>query len=278
MIRVAIVDDEAPARNRLQKLLQPLEQAGRVSVVAEAEDGIQALEIIQDQPVDLLLLDVRMPELSGFDTLERLPPDRRPYVVFTTAYDTYALQAFEANAVDYLLKPVSSERLQEAVSRVERIVRVPEERSADDARLGKLLDWLDHTASAGAPVSLPKAAEYLKQLSIPYRDRILIVPVQRLISAEIHEGITRLYVLEEDATTGKPRIKQHIIAHTLDQLEANLNPEHFLRVHRSAIIQVDQIQEMISWFSGRFKLILTGGHEVIASRERSKVLRDRLML
>lgn len=245
----------------------------------EAEDGVDAVDKINSRTVDLVFLDVRMPELSGFETIERLAPERRPVVVFTTAYDTYALKAFEANAVDYLLKPVSAERLREAISRAERLRKLPEQRIAHDSRLDKLLDWFDTQAETPLSDSGRRpAAEYLKQISVPFRDRILIIPVDRLVSAEIHDSITRLYVLEDDENTAKKRIRQHIITHTLDQLESSLDPEQFLRIHRSAIVQVRHILEMIAWFSGRYKLILTGGHEVIASRERSKLLKDRLLL
>jgi two-component system, LytTR family, response regulator len=279
MLNVAIVDDEAPARKRLRKLLEPFVGAGRIQIAIEATDGLEAVDLLKESNVDLLFLDIRMPELSGFETLERIKPDERPLVVFTTAYDSHALKAFEANAIDYLLKPVSTERLQEAVSRAERMKGVLERRPTEDARLAKLLDWVDAQSEQriGPPSQRPQ--EYLKQLSIPFRDRILILPISKIISAEIHEGVTRLYVLDEEHPGGpKTRLKQHIVTHTLDQLEQNLDPDHFMRVHRSAIVQISHIVEMIAWFSGRYKLVLTGGHEVIASRERSKVLKDRLMI
>lgn len=274
-----IVDDEQPARRRLRKLLQPLAAAGRVRVAAEAADGVEALEKLRTQHVDLLFLDIQMPELDGFDVLERLAPEHRPAVVFTTAYDAYALRAFEANAIDYLLKPVSQERLEEAVARAERNRRTAEARRVTEDRLNRLLDWIDARSEPLPPAPPAAGREHLRQLSIPYRDRILIVPVARLVSAEIAESITRLYVLEEEQAPGRQaRVRQHVVNYTLDQLEANLDPAAFMRVHRSAIVQVAQIQEMIPWFSGRYKLVLTGGHEVIASRERSKQLKDQLML
>jgi len=120
--------------------------------------------------------------------------------------------------------------------------------------------------------------KYVDQLSIPYRDRILIVPVEKLVSIEISEGITRVHILEEDSDAPRPRIKQHIVSYTLDQLGGMLDPEKFMRVHRSAIVQFAHIRELIPWFSGRYKLMLSGNHEVIASRERSKVLKERLMV
>ncbi|MDX1429325.1 MAG: response regulator [Rhodothermales bacterium] len=278
MLKAFIVDDEAPARSRLKKLLKSLEDSGEVQVAGEAGDGVEALKKLNDAEVDLVFLDIKMPELDGFGVLERLDPTARPSVVFTTAFDEYAIKAFDANAVDYLLKPITKDRLAEAVNRVKSARRAPDELKVDDERLAKLLDWIDaHEEFVDAPPP-PPAGNVLKQISIPYRDRILIVPVDRLVSAEISEGITRLHVLEEPDGGPKRKLRQHIVSYTLEQLESNLSPEHFMRVHRSAIVQIDHITEMISWFSGRYKLVLTGGHEVIASRERSKQLKDRLMM
>ena len=269
MLRVLIVDDEAPARKRLRKMLQPHVEDGRVKIVGEAEDGYGALDIIEAEEIDLLFLDIHMPELDGFDVLERIPPDHHPVIVFTTAYDEYALRAFDANAIDYLLKPISKERLEKSIERAERIQMTPEKQQVSEERLSQLLDW------ASPPSEQPD--EYLEQISIPYRDRILIVPVERLITAEINEGITRLFVLpDEDAP--RTRLRQHVVNYTLDQLESTLPPDNFMRVHRSAIVQLKAIREMIPWFSGRYKLMMEGEHEVIASRERSRTLKDRLML
>jgi two-component system, LytTR family, response regulator len=275
-LRTLIVDDETPARRRLSKLLRPFVDQGRLAPPAEAADGVEALGALEDQPVDLLFLDIQMPELDGFDVLERIPPERRPAIVFTTAYDAYAVRAFEVNAVDYVLKPITRERLQEAVLRVERSRETPEAREATDARLQRLLAWID--AQASPPEERPRDPEPLRQISIPYRDRILIVPVTRLVSAEIDEGITRLFIVDDQAHGPKPRLRPHIVNYTLDQLEASLDPNVFMRVHRSTLIQLDCVEEMIPWFSGRYKLVLTGSHEVIASRERSRHLRERLML
>ena len=280
MLKVFIADDEPPARKRLRKLLEPLADAGRVTIVGEGSDGVETLEALRAKEVDVLFLDVRMPELDGFDVLERIEPERRPVVVFTTAYDAYALRAFEANAVDYLLKPIARDRLEQAVSRAERLHTLPEQQDRNNERLSQLLDWVEQQVEQSAPKKeADPPAEYLRQISIPYRDRILVIPAADLITAEISEGITRLFVLDEDETPGpKTRLRQHVVSYTLDQLESHLDPDAFMRVHRSAIVQLDHIRELVPWFSGRYKLILTGQHEVIASRERSKLLKDRLML
>ena len=276
MLRVLIVDDESPARKRLRKLLQPHVEADRLDIVGEAADGPAALEALAAEPVDLLFLDIRMPEMDGFDVLERIPPEHHPVIVFTTAYDDYALRAFEANAVDYLLKPISRERLNDALARAERLT--PETRQDNDERLSKLLDWVEAQAAPASPPPAAASHNYLEQISIPYRDRILIVSVDRLVSAEINEGITRLFVLAEEDGGPRARLRQHVVNYTLEQLESSLDPDAYMRVHRSAIVRLQAIREMIPWFSGRYKLILEGDHEVIASRERSRLLKDRLML
>lgn len=277
MLRVMLVDDEAPARNRLRRLLAAAEASGRLEIAAEASNGPEALRFLESHPVDVLFLDIRMPELDGFDTLERIHPDHRPLVIFTTAYDEYAIRAFDANAIDYLLKPISEERIEEAIRRAEKAHLAPDSLSARNERLSKLLDWLDEQADLGEPAT-SSGNTSLKQISIPYRDKILIVPVERLLSAEISEGITRLYVFDEDPVDGGSQVRPHIVSYTLDQLESNLDSDSFMRVHRAAIVQIAAIQEMIQWFSGRFKLVLTGGHEVIASRERSRHLKERMMI
>ncbi len=277
MLNVFIVDDEAPARSRLRKLLAPFEKAGRLKVTGEAEDGVDAVDKLDAARPDVVFLDIQMPGHDGFEVLERLSPDARPIVVFTTAYDEYAIRAFDANAVDYLLKPIPSDRLEQSIARAEKLVASPANKQETEDRLARLLDWMDERAMAG-PASDTREPRFLEQLSVPYRDRILIVPVSDLVSIEISEGITRVFILDHDPAAPRPKLKQHIVSYTLDQLESMLDPEAFMRVHRSAIVQFGHIKELITWFSGRYKLVLTGGHEVIASRERSKILKDRLMV
>ncbi|OZC02768.1 LytR/AlgR family response regulator transcription factor [Rubricoccus marinus] len=265
MLRVLIADDEAPARSRLRRMLEPLAESGRIGPIEEAEDGVAALETLQTGAFDLAFLDVRMPGLDGFDVIDRLTPEARPAIVFTTAYDEYAIRAFEANAIDYLLKPIGAERLEGAIGRAER--------ATDDAdeRLATLLDTLDGDARGAAP--LPPT-EPIRQLSVPARDRLIVVSAESILAAEVNDGITNLYV----RASGETVTDRHIVPFTLDALESRLDRRHFMRIHRSAIVQIDRIREMIPWFSGRYKLVLDGGQEVIASRARSRELKERLAL
>ena len=120
-LRTLIVDDEAPARSRLRRMLKPYQDAGRVDLVGEAVNGQDTVRLLDTQDVDLLLLDVQMPGMNGFDTLKRIPQEKRPLTIFVTAFDNYALQAFDAAAVDYLLKPIENERLEAAIQRAEKL-------------------------------------------------------------------------------------------------------------------------------------------------------------
>ncbi len=253
-LRTLIVDDEPLARRRIRLLLAPFVEEGRISLVGEAGDVMEALEVLQQGPVDLVLLDIQMPEASGFQLVEQLARGVRPYIIFITAYDQYALRAFEVEAVDYLLKPVTTERLGQAIERVERLLAVAEGEEADEE------------------VEQPPAPAYPDFFTVSHRDKLQVVRVEQVVSAEVQEGITQLYVYDEG------KLERFFIDYTLDYLESRLNPMYFFRVHRSAIVHIPHIREMIPWFSGRYKLLLTGGHEVIASRERARMLKKRLML
>ena len=278
-LRALIVDDEAPARHRLRRLLDPFVAAGRLDTPDEAVDGVDALQQMQeaDRPYDLVFLDVRMPEIDGFDVLDRLPPAHRPAVVFTTAYDEYALRAFEASAVDYLLKPVDAERLADAVGRAEALRgSTPANTDRRVDRLADLLERLDRQAEWAAPVAgvgAETGGAPLRQFSVQGVDRLFVVSADDLVAAVVVDGITNLHV-----RTGGGPLHRHIVSFTLDALEARLDPAQTMRVHRGALVRLGAVREMIPWFSGRYKLVLDGGLEVVASRSRSRDLRERLSL
>ena len=265
-LRVLVVDDEAPARSRLRRMLDPFLDSGEVAEVAEAADGVEAVETLSGEPFDLAFLDVRMPGLDGFGVIEALPPGRRPDVVFTTAYDEYAIRAFDANATDYLLKPVNAERLAVALGRV---LDRHDDDEGPEARLADLLDTLDETVSS-APA--PHDEGPVERFTIQGHDRLVVVEARSVVAAEVADGITSLWV------GGADTLQRHLVGFTLDALEGRLDPAQFMRVHRNALVNLGAIREMVPWFSGRYKLRLQGGHEVTASRARSRELKDRLAL
>jgi len=238
-LRVAVIEDEEPARDRLRRLLGRMPN---VQLVAEAGDAKSALRILEQQAVDVLLLDIRLPELDGFALLQRLRAERpsSPYVIFVTAYPDYALQAFQARALDYVLKPVEQKALSEALERARLFIEAHRR----------------HIPSNPAT----------RRLAVPYRNRLILLPEDQVLSVEVQEGLTYLYTRE----------RRYLLRSSLEQMETRLDPSRFLRISRSAIVRLDGIRELVPWFSGRFKVILEDGRELIASRERSRYLKRLL--
>jgi len=242
-MRTLIVDDESPARERLKRLLADVEE---VELIGEAESGVQAVEMIEREKPDLVFLDIQMPGLDGFEVIEALADP--PPVIFVTAYDEYAIRAFEVNALDYLLKPFSRERLEKAIRRAQEAL-VEEQDFA--TRLGPLLE------------SLAAQGRYLTRLAVRDRDRIRVLGVDEVDWIGV-EG-ERVLVHAGD--------KAYPIRRTLAELEARLDPARFFRAHRSAIVNLDRVKEVIPWFKGSHKLRLTTGAEVELSRARARALR-----
>jgi len=245
-MRVLIVDDEALARDRLSRLLADIEG---VALTGQAEDGVQAVEMIEQERPDLVLLDVQMPGLDGFGVIEAL--EEPPPVVFVTAYDEYAIRAFEVNALDYLLKPVSRERLQKAIRRARE---AQAEEQALAARLAPLLE------------SLASQGHYLTRLAVRDRNRI------RVLDA----GEVDWIGVENEQAFVHAGGDAYLVRRTLAELEAQLDPARFFRAHRSVIVNLDRVKEIIPWFKGSHRLRLTNGAEVDLSRARARALRKIL--
>lgn len=242
---VLIVDDETPARERLRRMISRIEG---IEVIGEADDGLQAIEQIDRLRPDLVFLDIQMPGLDGFGVLDALQDP--PSIIFVTAYDEYALRAFEVSAVDYLLKPYSQDRLEVAVRRA-RIATLSKEALAQ--RSGSLFE------------SLVEQGRYLTRLAVQDREKIRLLDVSEIDWIGIEGGVLVTHVGEESYATRS----------RLDHLEARLDPERFFRAHRSAIVNLDRIQEIIPWFKGSYKLRLSTGGEVDLSRARARELRKR---
>jgi two-component system, LytTR family, response regulator len=264
-IRAYVVDDEALAVKRLTRLL---EATGRVEVVGSATDPEAALAFLQRNGVDVLFLDVQMPGLTGFELLERLTSD--PFVVFTTAYDRYAIDAFSVNSIDYLLKPIEPERLDRAIDKLEK-------RSGT----GGL-----RTSEGDQPPVRPDvralARELAAQLRQPAGDRS--VPVQRLAS-RVGEKTTLVDVARVTHFFSKDKLtfavtdgRDHVVDLTLAELEEKLDPRRFVRIHRATIVNASFVQEMFPGVDGGVLVRLKDERrtELSVARDRVKHLKERL--
>ncbi len=224
--RTLIVDDEALARERLKRLLKDFPE---IEIIGEADSGEDALEKIRARQPDLIFLDIQMPGKNGFEVLAELERTQLPRIIFVTAYDEYALRAFEVNAVDYLLKPVKRERLKAALERLPQTLASREV----EAQMNQLLTYL-------------RQPTYLQRLTVRKGDRIIF-----LETADI------LYFKAEDKYTfAVTESQEEIVDYTLNQLEEKLDPNQFVRIHRGHIINRAHLKELRRWFGGRYVAIL----------------------
>jgi two-component system, LytTR family, response regulator len=251
-LRVVIADDERPARSVLLAMLRTFDD---VEVVGEAKDGSEAVELIERAHPDLALLDLQMPEVDGLGVVRLLKRGALPMVAFVTAYDEYAVRAFEVNAVDYLLKPVDAARLRETVSRaIDRLDR-------EDLRASSV----QGLRSAAAAI---EAASPLRRVPVRKRDEIVLVPVEQIASAVADGELLHLCTL---------RGEKHTIAYRLKDLEARLDPEQFVRLSRGALANIGAITKVTPMPGGIVRLFLSNGQELQASRFHSRILRERLL-
>lgn len=253
-IRVVIADDERPARSLLRALLGNFPD---VNIVGEAANGSEAVELIERTHPDLALLDLQMPEVDGLGVVRLLRKDRMPLVAFVTAYDQYAVRAFELNAVDYLLKPVDPARLRETLNRAQERLEQSEDRaSATDA------------VRAAADAIESRAHTALARIPVRKRNQILLVPVEQ-IAAIIADGeLLYLYTA---------RNEKHTISYRLKDLEPRLAAAEFIRLSRGTLVNVTMIDRVTPMTGGTYVVVLTNGQELPVSRMQSRVLRDRLL-
>lgn len=249
MIRVVIADDEPLARERIRTLLAPHPD---LVLVAECQDGEDAIRVLAAEQPDLLFLDVQMPELDGFGVLGAIPPAQRPWVVFVTAYDEHAVRAFEVNAIDYLLKPVEPRRFEAAIVRVRE--RLAQPASVRDAALEAVL------------AELRRARGHTTRLVVRDGNKVSFVRPEEIDWIDAAGNYARLHV--GGAT--------HLLREPLKVLEARLDPERFLRVHRSAIVNLERITSVEPYFHGEYVLTLRDGTRLTSSRTHSARLRTYL--
>ena len=255
-LRVLLVDDEPLALRKLRRLLSTERD---IQIVAECGDGTSAAEAIHRHAPDLVFLDIQIPELDGFQVVESLSIEELPVIIFVTAYDEHALRAFDAHALDYLLKPVGRERFRESLDRAR--ARVSERRAAGvvDARLLALYNERTSGRDAGL-------GHRLTRIAVKQGGRAFFVRTDEVDWIEAADNYVRLHV---GATT-------HLLRESLRTLETKLDPRVFLRVHRSAIVNVDAIRELQPWFHGDHVIILRSGARLTCSRRYDERLRQML--
>jgi two-component system, LytTR family, response regulator len=251
-VRVLIVDDEALARQRLEDLIRAQD---KVEIVGTADNGEAAVTAIRTLKPDLVFLDVQMPGKTGLDVIATIGPDEMPPTVFVTAYDQYALKAFDLAAIDYLVKPFDDERFEQAFARARRLVDLEE--------VGRLSEQLRAVLHGGAAPSAPAdKPEYLERIAVETRGQVRVVPVNDI------EYITASGPYAELHVGGRA----HVIRERMQMLEDRLDPSRFFRIHRSAIVRLDQIETLLRDPGGDYGVKLRSGVQLSVSRNRVEQL------
>jgi two-component system LytT family response regulator len=248
-VRVAIIDDEPLVRTGLRSLL---EREPDIAIVGEARNGSEAVALITDARPDLVFLDVRMPVLDGFSVLARLEPERMPALVFVTAFDEYAVRAFDAHAVDYLLKPFDEERFQRALERARARLRerTPADRSALEAVLSQLLG----------------RQRYAERLLIRSDGRMIVIAIDDIDWIESADNYVRVH----------QRNASYLLREPIKSIEQRLDPRRFARAHRSAIINLARVSELEPLAGGDYRILLSTGAQIILSRTYRDSFRNQL--
>ena len=243
-IRTIIADDERLARRKLRILLGSEPQ---VEVVAECPNGRQTVSAIRSFRPDILLLDIQMPDLNGFDVLGEISSDEMPQVIFTSAYDQYAIRAFEAHALDYLLKPFDQDRLHAAIERASLEIR----KSRDQEFTNRVLELLSTVKSQKKPTP-----EFEDRLAIRTNGRVVFLNLDEIHWVEAAANYVRLNTAKDS----------YLFRETISRISGRLNPADFVRIHRSMIVNVRRIKELIPVNSGEYVVVLNSGKELSCSR------------
>lgn len=246
-IRALIVDDEPLARRRLRRLL---EREREIEIAGESAGGREAVLLIREHRPDLLFLDVQMPEMDGFEILERADPEPLPLVIFVTAYDSYALRAFEVCAVDYLVKPFSRARFDSALARAKDRIRK------------------DHGDIRKLSLALLEAlrSHSIDRLAVKSKGQVFFIRVEEIDWIEAEGKYIRLHC-------GK---QSHLLREAISSMESKLDPKKFARIHRCAIVNVDRIERLESWFNNEYRVVMKTGDQLTLSRSYRKRLSELL--
>jgi DNA-binding LytR/AlgR family response regulator len=250
-MKCLIVDDEEPARARMRRLLAAYPD---LEVAGEARDGLEALRRIDELRPDLLFLDIELPGLGGFEVLHALPREvTPPLVIFVTGYDRYALAAFEANALAYLLKPVEPERLAQAVERARKLAAGSGERAREGERLRKIAD---------------ESSRVMRQVVCRKRDRLLLIPPEQILWFQVEKGIVKAHTADDIFWVNSQ----------LSELEAGLPAERFFRARREILVNVERIKEIRPYFKSGFLLLMADAPatEIVVSERQARLFRLRI--
>jgi two-component system, LytTR family, response regulator len=247
-LRVYVIDDEPLAVKRLTRLLR---QTRRVEILGSTVSPAEALEFLSHQSVDVVFLDIQMPGMNGFELLQKLP--KEPAVVFTTAFDRFALDAFEVNSVDYLVKPIEAERLEKALTKLERL--------------------------RGTPQSVTETEQIralAKELTRKFPERISSRVGERVVFVEV-SNVTHFYA-KDKLTYAATASKDYAVDITISELEGKLDPAVFIRIHRGTLVNLQYVEEVSSWFGGGLVLRLKDGKrtELQIARDRVREVKARL--
>jgi len=259
-ISTIIVDDEKPAREELAFLLKAFPE---ISLIGQGKNGLEAVNLIKEHNPDLVFLDVQMPDLDGFGALEGLTADQLPVVIFVTAYDQYAVRAFEFHALDYLLKPFDDERFEKTLEWARAQLEQQQLRRLGERMLALLEDHQGRPKSgAGKSLAAPAEPKSLPRLIVKSAGRVFFIRTEEIDWIEAEGYYARLHVGG----------KSHLLRETLTNLESQLDQNRFLRIHRSTIVNLERIRELQTQSHGEFTVVLNDGTQLKLSRG----YRDRL--
>lgn len=259
-LHVLIVDDEPLARRRLEQLLRPRDD---VEIQGLAENGREAIQMIEAEQPDLVFLDVQMPGASGVDVVREVGPEQMPPVIFVTAYDQYAIEAFELAALDYLVKPFDDERFEAAFQRARKQVRLERKEQTTD-RLLSLLEAQDDSSADASEAD--ESSDYLKRIAVETPGRMRVIPIRDIDYITADGSYAELHVGENS----------YPIRERMKTLADRLDPEEFFRIHRSTIVRLDRITSLLKHGGGQYAVELKDGTRLRVSRSRREELQRRL--
>lgn len=259
VLRVLVVDDEMLARQRVEDLLA---KEAHVSIAGTASDGNTAIEQIRTLKPDLVFLDVQMPGRTGLEVVEAIGAEQMPATIFTTAFDRFALKAFELAAVDYLVKPFDDERFAQALRRARKSIELQEVGRMTE----QLLSILHAKPADLSAAPAPQTPEYLERISVESRGQIRVVPVSKIDYITASGPYAELHVGD----------KTYAIRERMQSLEERLDPNVFFRIHRSAIIRLDRVDTLLHAAGGDYSVRLKDGTELSVSRGRREELEAKM--